>query len=84
MSDMINENSVRLAALELIVSEILAHYASADPVCAHRILKDAHRAKASSSEDSQDHAIFSLVSREFEQAIERSNEGMTHRQRAQA
>ncbi len=84
MSEMINDDSVRLAALELIVSELLAHCVSADPSSASKILKDTQMAKALSPSDSQDHAVFSLVAREFELAIERANDGVLQRPMGQA
>ena len=84
MNDIVNDNSVRLAALELIVSELLAHCVSADPSSASKILKDTQMAKALSPSDTQDHAVFSLVAREFELAIERANDGVLQRPMGQA
>lgn len=84
MNDIINDNSVRLAALELIVSELLAHCVSTDPGTAAKILKDTEVAKALSPNDSQDHAVFSLVVREFELAMERSQDAVRHRPMGQA
>ncbi len=84
MNDLINDNSVRLAALELIVSELLAHCVNTDPVSASKILKDTQVAKALSANDSQDHEVFSMVVREFELAIERSHEAVLHRPMRQA
>ena len=84
MNDIVNDNSVRLAALELIVSELLAHCVSTDPSSASKILKDTQMAKALSPSDTQDHAVFSLVAREFELAIERANDGVLQRPMGQA
>lgn len=84
MNDIVNDNSVRLAALELIVSELLAHCVSTDPSSASKILNDTQKAKALSANDSQDHAVFSMVVREFELAIERSQNAVLHRPIGQA
>ncbi len=84
MDDIVNDSSVRLAALELIVSELLAHCVSTDPASAAKILDDTQKAKALSPSDSQDHAVFSLVVREFELAFERSQDAVLHRPMGQA
>jgi hypothetical protein len=84
MSDIVNDNNVRLAAMELIVSELLAHCVSTEPVWAAKILSDTNKARALSPSGSQDHAVFSLVAREFELAIERSQEISHHPRVGQA
>ncbi len=84
MSDNVNDNSVRLAALELIVSELLAHCVTTDPVSATKILSDTQKARALSPSESQDHAVFSLVAREFELAFERAQDAALLQPKGQA
>ena len=71
MNNYVGEESTRLAALELIVSELLAHCAKNSPQAVVDILRDTQNAMAQSKSDSQDHAVFSTVAREYELAIER-------------
>jgi hypothetical protein len=71
MSKLNGEESTRLAALELIVSELLVHCASNNPQAVVDILRDTHNAMMQSTIESKDHAVFSTVAREYELAIER-------------
>jgi hypothetical protein len=69
------DGSIRLAALELITSELLARCTEADPEFAAKMLSDTQKAMALSPADSHDFAVFTLVAREFTTAIDRALSG---------
>lgn len=75
MTDTIIDGSIRLAALELMTSELLAHCTEVDPEFAAKVLRDAQKAMAMSPADSHDYAVFTLVVRELTTAIERALSG---------
>ncbi len=75
MAEQIIDGSIRLAALELISSELLSLCTEIDPDFAAKVLSDTQKALALSPADSHDYAVFTLVVREFTTAIERALSG---------
>lgn len=68
-----NQLEMRLAALELLVAELLTHCAIHNRQSMVDVLDDARKVAEIAASDTEDREIFQLVSRELEEALERAS-----------